>query len=115
MSRVRVRLAVAQPRRMGNELCSVLPHNGFRWKSKRVGVLQMETRTGVTLRRQALETIEKSTKMLEIAAALLKQGNAAEARRLLNEARTQRTNSALLMAAANRQESHLKVPLIILN
>lgn len=65
----------------------------------------MGSRAGLNLREQALEALEKSTKMFEVAFELLKQGNRAEAERLRNEARTQRTISTLLMAEANRQET----------
>jgi hypothetical protein len=57
---------------------------------------------GLTLRRRALEALERSTKMLEVAIRLLKQGNRAESNRVKNEARTQRTISTLLMAEANK-------------
>jgi hypothetical protein len=59
---------------------------------------------GLTLRKQALEALETSTKMLEVAVRLLKQGNRAESDRVRDEARTQRTISTLLLAEANKLE-----------
>ena len=64
----------------------------------------MRVSDGLTLRRRALEALERSTKMLEVAIRLLKQGNRAESDRVRNEARTQRTISTLLMAEANSLE-----------
>lgn len=58
----------------------------------------------LTLRKRALEALEGSTKMLLVAVRLLKQGNRAEADRVRDEARTQRTLSTLLLAEANRLE-----------
>ena len=59
---------------------------------------------GLTLRKRALEALERSTRMLEVAIRLLKQGNRAESERVKSEARTQRTISTLLMAEANNLE-----------
>jgi hypothetical protein len=70
-----------------------------RWSTK-----EMASRDGLTLRKRALEALEKSTKMLDVAFDLLKQGNQSEADRVRNDARTQRTISTLLMAEANRLE-----------
>ena len=64
----------------------------------------MRNSDGLTLRKRALEALERSTKMLEVAIRLLKQGNRAESDRVRNEARTQRTISTLLMAEANNLE-----------
>jgi hypothetical protein len=64
----------------------------------------MGSREGFGLRQQAVEALEKSTKMLEVAVDLMKQGNRAEAQRLRSEAETQRTISTLLMAEANSLE-----------
>jgi hypothetical protein len=64
----------------------------------------MGSRDGLTLQKRALEGLERSTKMLEVAFDLLKQGNQVEADRVRNEARTQRTISTLLMAEANKPE-----------
>lgn len=61
---------------------------------------------GLALRKRALEALERSTKMLEVAVCLLKQGNRAESERVKSEARTQRTISTLLMAEANNLELH---------
>jgi len=54
-----------------------------------------------TLQTQALEALEKSTKMFEVAINLLQQGNKVEAERIRNEARRHRTLSVWLMAKAN--------------
>jgi hypothetical protein len=62
----------------------------------------MRVSDGLTMRRRALEALERSTKMLEVAIRLLKQGNRAESDRVRDEARTQRTISTLLMAEANK-------------
>lgn len=59
---------------------------------------------GLTLRKRALEALERSTRMLEVAIRLLKQGNRAESERVKGEARTQRTISTLLMVEANNLE-----------
>jgi hypothetical protein len=63
----------------------------------------MASRGTFKLEEQALEALENSTKMLKVASDLLEQGNQAEARRLLNKARMQRTISTLLMAKASRR------------
>ena len=60
------------------------------------------------LRQEALEALEKSTTMLEVALELIEQGNQAEAKRLRNEAHTQRTISTLLMSEANNIERDRK-------
>ena len=65
----------------------------------------MGTRDRLTLRERALESLEKSTKMLQVAMELLTQGNQAEATRLRKEARKQRILSTLLMAEANTLEA----------
>ncbi|HYJ87302.1 MAG TPA: hypothetical protein VEW46_14670 [Pyrinomonadaceae bacterium] len=62
----------------------------------------MRVSDGLTLRTRALEALERSTKMLDVAIRLLKQGNRVESDRVKNEARTQRTLSTLLMAEANK-------------
>ena len=62
----------------------------------------MGSRDGFSIRQQALEALEKSTKTLEVAYELLKQGNETEAKRLRNEARSQRTLSTILMGTAER-------------
>ena len=69
---------------------------------KTLGVMEMGSRDGFAIRQQALETLEKSTKTLEVAYELLKQGNETEAKRLRNEARSQRTLSTILMTTADR-------------
>ena len=64
----------------------------------------MERREGLTLREKALEALETSTKMLQVALDLFTQGNQVEATRVRDEARKQRTISTLLMAEANSLE-----------
>lgn len=64
----------------------------------------MGSREGLTLREKALEALEKSTKMLQVALDLLTQGNQVEADRVRTEARKQRIISTLLMAEANSLE-----------
>jgi hypothetical protein len=64
----------------------------------------MGRRDGLTLREKALEALESSTKMLQVALDLLTQGNQVEAARVRDEARKQRTISTLLMAEANSLE-----------
>jgi hypothetical protein len=61
----------------------------------------MVSRNESTLRKQALEILEHSTKMLEVATHLLEQGNRTEANRLWKDARKERTISTLLLAEAN--------------
>lgn len=68
----------------------------------------MRSREGFAIRELALAALEKSTRMLEVALELVKQGNHEEAARLRNEARTQRTNSMSLLAEANNLERDLK-------
>jgi len=63
-----------------------------------------------TLQTQALEALEKSTKMFEVAITLLQQGNKDEADRIRNEARRQRTLSVWLMANANAATAQVKTP-----
>lgn len=65
---------------------------------------QKGNRDELTLRKRALEALERSTRMLEVAVGLLKQGNRAELDRVWKEARTQRTISTLLLAEANKVE-----------
>jgi len=68
----------------------------------------MGSRDGLTLREKALEALEKSTKMLQVALDLLTQGNQVEADRVRTEARRQRTISTFLMAEANSLEMSAK-------
>jgi primosomal protein N' len=56
------------------------------------------------LREQAMEALEESTKMLEVASNLLDQGNKEEAIRLTDEARAKRNVSVWLMSKANALE-----------
>ena len=69
----------------------------------------MGSREGLTLREKALEALEKSTKMLQVALDLLTQGNQVEAARVQKEARKQRTISTFLMAEANKLEMNLNM------
>ena len=69
----------------------------------------MGSREGLTLREKALEALEKSTKMLQVALDLLTQGNQVEAARVQKEARRQRTISTFLMAEANKLEMNLNI------
>ena len=64
---------------------------------------------GLTLRERALEALEKSTEMLQVALKLLGQGNQVEAARVQTEARKQRTISTFLMAEANSLENSTKI------
>ena len=59
---------------------------------------------GLPLREKALEALERSTKMLQVAVDLFSQGNRVEAVRVREEARKERTISTLLMAEANSLE-----------
>ena len=56
------------------------------------------------LRVRALAALEKSTKLIEVAFDLLKQGNVTEAARLKNQARAQRNLSVRLFALASGAE-----------
>jgi len=69
----------------------------------------MGSREGLTLREKALEALEKSTQMLQVALDLLTQGNQAESAQVHKEARRQRTISTLLMAEANKLEMNLRM------
>ena len=64
----------------------------------------MGSREGLTLRQKALEALEKSTRMLQVAVDLFEQGNPAEAARVRKEAQSQRTISTLFMAEAHNLE-----------
>lgn len=64
----------------------------------------MGSRESLTLRQLALEALEKSTKMFDVAFKLQTQGNEVEAQRVRNDARTQRNVSTILMAEANYQK-----------
>ena len=56
------------------------------------------------LREQAMEALQQSTTLLEVACNLMEQGNRTEAERLHREAQNKRHVSVLLMARANRIE-----------
>jgi len=62
------------------------------------------------LRQQAVETLQKSTKMLEQAMRLLKEGNKKEAEKLRTVARVKRNDSIWLMSKANRFEQSRSMP-----
>lgn len=64
----------------------------------------MASRDGLTLRQRALEALERSTRMLQVAIDLLEQGNSVESDRVRKEAQTQRAISTLLMAEAHNLE-----------
>jgi hypothetical protein len=65
----------------------------------------MNNYESMPLREQAMEALQESTTMLEIASNLLEQGNRKEAERLHKAARTKRNVSVLLMAKANALEN----------
>ena len=60
---------------------------------------------GSDLREQAMEALQRSTTMLQVAGKLLDQGNVDEAKRLRDQARAQRNISVWLMAKANTLET----------
>jgi hypothetical protein len=64
----------------------------------------MGSRDGLALRQRALEALERSTRMLQVAIDLLEQGNSVESVRVRKEAQTQRAISTLLMAEAHNLE-----------
>ena len=57
------------------------------------------------LRQLAMQALQDSTTMLEVACNLMEQGNRKEADRLHKAARTKRSVSVLLMAKANALEN----------
>ena len=63
---------------------------------------------GTDLREQAMEELQQSTTMLQVAGKLLDQGNVEEAKRLRDEARAHRNVSVWLMAKANTLEQSLR-------
>ena len=65
----------------------------------------MNNQHSMPLREQAIEALQESTTMLEVACNLMEQGNRREADRLHKAARTKRNVSVLLMAKANALES----------
>jgi hypothetical protein len=65
----------------------------------------MNQERSMPLREQAMEALEESTKMLEVACNLMEQGNRKEAERLHKAARSKRSVSVLLMARANALEN----------
>jgi len=65
----------------------------------------MSNQQTMPLREQAMEALEESTKILEVACNLMEQGNRKEAERLHKAARTKRNVSVLLMAKANNLEN----------
>ena len=64
----------------------------------------MSNQQTMPLREQAMEALQQSTTMLEVACSLMEQGNRKEADRLHKAARTKRNVSVLLMAKANALE-----------
>ena len=60
------------------------------------------------LREQAMEELQQSTTMLQVAGKLLDQGNVEEAKRLRDEARVHRNVSVWLMAKANTLEQGIR-------
>lgn len=60
------------------------------------------------LREQAMEALEASTTMLEVASNLLDAGNRKEATRLKDEACAKRNVSVWLMSKANTLESAMR-------
>ena len=68
----------------------------------------MRSKEGLAIRQLGLRTLEKSTKMLEVALNLVKQGNTREAKRLWGEARRQRTISSRIVAEADNLERELR-------
>ena len=68
----------------------------------------MRSKEGLAIRQLGLATLEKSTKMLQVALTLIKQGNAREAKRLWGEARRQRTVSSRIVAEADKLERDLR-------
>jgi len=73
--------------------------------NKTSGGTVMNNELSAPLREQALEALQESMKMLEVACTLLEQGNKKEAKRLHKEARTKRNTSVLLMVKANALEN----------
>ena len=65
----------------------------------------MNNQHSMPLREQAIEFLQESTTMLEVACNLMEQGNRKEADRLHKAARTKRNVSVLLMAKANALEN----------
>ena len=65
----------------------------------------MHNQQSMPLREQAMEALQESTTMLEVASNLLDQGNRIEAERLHKAARNKRNVSVLLMAKANALEN----------
>jgi hypothetical protein len=64
----------------------------------------MGSREGLALRQSALEALEKSTRMLQVAVDLFEQGNQQEAERVRKEAQFHRSISTLLMVEAQDLE-----------
>jgi hypothetical protein len=64
----------------------------------------MDQELVIALRERAVEALESSTTMLEVAQNLISQGNEEEADRLRNEARYKRNESILLMDQARTVE-----------
>ena len=65
----------------------------------------MRNQQTMPLREQAMEALQESTTLLEVACNLMEQGNRKEAERLHKEAQNMRQASVLLMAKANALEN----------
>ena len=65
----------------------------------------MRNQQTMPLREQAMEALQESTTLLEVACNLMEQGNRKEAERLHKEAQNKRHASVLLMAKANAMEN----------
>jgi hypothetical protein len=63
-----------------------------------------------TFERKALEALQESTKILEVAEQLLSVGNLKEAERLRDKAREQRNVSVWLMSQARGTDANPKEP-----
>ena len=68
----------------------------------------MRSREGFAVRELALNALEESIRMFEVACTLIRQGNKKEAFRLWREARKQRTNSYRIVAEADMLEAVLR-------
>src|ERR1700687_229376 len=92
-------------RRVGNARCLMSIDPTCSVSNQNEWGLQMRSREVLKLRQRALETLQKSTRMLEMAFDLLKHGNPVAAQNLTDEARTHRTISTLLMTQAHTLET----------
>ena len=65
----------------------------------------MGSQEGLALRQRALEALEKSTRMLQVAVDLFEQGNQQEADLVRKEAQFHRSISTLLMVEAQKLDT----------